>query len=265
MGRLDEKVAIVVGAGQFPGQGVGNGRAMAILFAREGAKVMAVDKDPRSAEETRAIIQDEGGICSTLTADITSEAQCKQIAIATMQQHGQIDVLVNNVGTSFGDKPVDQLSEESWDQFFAINLKGIFFTCKYVIPEMAKRKTGSIINISSVGAVGVSHGVASKVSKAGVHSITHQMAMAHASEGIRVNNVMPGMMKTPRGITGIAMLTGRDPEELVKERDQAIPLRGGMGDAWDIANAALFFASNESKFITAATLPVDGGQSSRIG
>ena len=265
MGRLDEKVAIVVGAGQFPGQGVGNGRAMAILFAREGAKVMAVDKNLESAEETRAIIREEGGSCTALEADIRSEAQCERIASATMRQHGRIDVLVNNVGTSFGDKPVDQLSEESWDRFFAINLKGIFFTCKYVIPEMARRKTGSIINISSVGAVGVSEGVASKVSKAGVHSITHQMAMAHAGAGVRVNNVMPGMMRTPRGITGIAMLTGRDPEELCRERDNAIPLRGGMGDAWDIAYAALFFASDESRFVTAATLPVDGGQSARIG
>lgn len=263
--RLDKKVAIVVGAGQQPGDTMGNGRAISILFAREGAKVMLVDKNLNAAKETKSMIDKDGGESFVFEADITKEDDCRRIAEKCVDIYGKIDILVNNVGIATGDRKLVDLSEEAWDNIFDVNLKGMFFTCKYVLPVMEKQESGSIINISSAAAVCAVGYVAYKISKSGVNSLTHQLAMKYAKNGIRVNCIMPGLMNTPIAIEGISRATGMPKEDIIKMRNNMVPLKGGMGDAWDTAHATLFLASDEAKFITSVILPVDGGQVSKIG
>ena len=263
--RLTGKIAIIVGAGQQPGDNVGNGRAMSILFAREGAKIMLVDKNLDAAKETKSMIDREGGESFVFEADITKEDNCQRLANKCVEVYSKIDILVTNVGTATGDRKVVDLSEEVWDKIFDVNLKGMFFVCKYILPVMEKQESGSIINISSVAAVSAVRYVAYKISKSGVNSLTHQLAMKYAKNGIRVNAIMPGLMNTPMAIEGISKARGMSKEDLIKMRNSMVPLKGGMGDAWDTANAALFLASDEAKFITSVILPVDGGQSSKIG
>ena len=263
--RLKGKIAVVVGAGQQPGDNIGNGRAISILFAREGAKVMLVDKNLDSALETKSMIEKEGRESFVFEADIIREDDCRGIADKCVEIYGRIDILVNNVGIGEEDKSLVRLSEEIWDKIFDVNLKGMFFTCKYVLPVMEKQENGSIINISSAAAVSAVRYVAYKISKSGVNSLTHQIAMKYAKKGIRANAIMPGLMNTPMAIEGIARNTGRSKEDIIKSRNKMVPLKGGMGDAWDTAYAALFLASDEAKFITSVILPVDGGQISKIG
>ncbi|MHA2324988.1 MAG: SDR family NAD(P)-dependent oxidoreductase [Promethearchaeota archaeon] len=265
VGRLKGKIAIVVGAGQQPGDTIGNGRAMSIIFAREGAKVMLVDKNLDSAKETKSIIDKEGGESSVFKADVTKEVECQRLVVKCVDVYGKIDILVNNVGIGTGDRKLVDLSEEIWDKIFDVNLKGMFFVCKYVLPVMEKQEKGSIINISSVAAIAATRYVAYKISKSGVNSLTHQLAMKYAKNGIRVNAIMPGLMNTPMAIEGISKARGISKEDLIRERNRMVPLKGGMGSGWDIANAAVFLASDEAKFITSVILPVDGGQCSKIG
>lgn len=263
--RLKDKVAIVVGAGQTPGDTIGNGRAISMLFAREGARLFLVDRNIDAAQETRAMIENEGGQAEAFEADITREADAKALADACAQRFGCIDVLVNNVGIGTGDSTPIRLTEEAWDLIFNVNLKGAFLTCKHVLPVMVKQEKGAIVNISSAAAVCASPILAYKSSKAGLNALTHTIAMKYAGKGIRANTIMPGLLKTPMAIESISKATGADKEELIKRRDAAVPLKGGMGDAWDTAYAALFLASDEAKFITSVALAVDGGQSARIG
>jgi len=263
--RLKDKVAIVIGAGQQSGDTIGNGRAISILFAREGAKVMLVDQNIDSAQETKLMIDREGKESFAFKANIVKEEDCRQIAESCVGLYGRIDILVNNVGIGEGDKSLVNLSEDIWDKIFNANLKGMFFTCKYILPIMEKQGKGSIINISSIAAVCATPLVAYKISKSGVNSLTHQLAMKYAKKGIRINAIMPGYLNTPMAIEGISRARGISKEDLIKERNSMVPLKGGMGDAWDTAYAALFLASDEAKFITSVILPVDGGQSSRIG
>ncbi|MFX0105837.1 MAG: SDR family NAD(P)-dependent oxidoreductase [Candidatus Hodarchaeota archaeon] len=263
--RLKDKVAIIVGAGQQPGDTIGNGRAISILFAREGAKVMLVDKNLDSALETKSIIDEEGGESFVFEADIAKEDNCKRLTDKCVEVYGRIDILVNNVGIGEEDRSLVNLSEEIWDNIFNVNLKGMFFTCKYILPVMEKQGSGSIINISSAAAVCAVRYVAYKISKSGVNSLTHQLAMKYAKKGIRVNAIMPGLINTPMAIEGISRATGRSKEDIIKIRNSLVPLKGGMGDAWDTAYAALFLGSDEAKFITSVILPVDGGQISKIG
>lgn len=263
--RLKDKVAIVVGAGQTPGDTIGNGRATAILFAREGAQVVLVDRDLDSALETAAMIEAEGGKCIAIKADVTREDECKAFAQAAVETFGRIDVLHNNVGIGPGDNSIELLTEEAWDKILSVNLKGMFLSCKGVLPVMRQQQSGSIINISSIAAVCSASIVAYKVSKAGVNALTHQIAMDNARFGIRANVIMPGLMNTPMAIEGLSKARGIPKEELIRERDSRVPLRGTMGTAWDVAYAALFLASDEAGFITGVLLPVDGGQSGRIG
>ncbi len=263
--RLKDKVAIVVGAGQTPGDTMGNGRAISLLFAREGARVLLVDRDLESAEQTRAMIEEQGGQATAFQADITSEADNQAIARACMERFGRIDILVNNVGIGTGDSTPIRLTEEAWDGIFNVNLKGIFLTCKHVLPVMLDQENGVIINISSIAAICAAPILAYKTTKAGLNALTHTIAMNYAQKGVRANAIMPGLMNTPMAIEGIARATGTDKKELIRQRDAAVPLKGGMGDAWDTAYAALFLASDEARFITGVALPVDGGQSVRIG
>jgi NAD(P)-dependent dehydrogenase (short-subunit alcohol dehydrogenase family) len=263
--RLKGKIAIVTGAGQTPGDTVGNGRATSILFARAGAKILLVDHRLGSAQETQDIIAKEGGESLPFAADVTRADHCQRMAETCAQTFGRIDILVNNVGIGGEDFGPVKLKEEVWDRIFAVNLKSMFLTCKYVLPYMEKQESGSIINISSAAAVAATSMLAYKTSKAGVNALTHSIAMKYAKKGIRVNCIMPGLMNTPMAIEGISKSRGVQKEELIKARDSAVPLKGGMGTGWDTAYAALFLASDEAKFITSVILPVDGGQCAKIG
>ena len=263
--RLNDKVAIVTGAGQTPGDTIGNGRATAVLFARAGAKVMLVDRRLDSAQETQAMIADEGGKSFAFAADITQADDCRRMAEECAKQYGRIDILVNNVGTGGENLGPVKLKEESWERIFKVNLKSMYLTCKYVLPYMERQGGGSIVNISSVAAVCAVPMLAYKTSKAGVNALTHSIAMQYAKKGIRANVIMPGLMNTPMAIEGISQFRGIDKKDLIKQRDGMVPLKGGLGSGWDTAYAALFLASDEAKFITGAVLPVDGGQSAKIG
>ena len=263
--RLEDKVAVVVGAGQTPGDTIGNGRATSILFAREGARVLLVDRDLKSAQETEAMIRDEGGNCLAFEADITDEADCAALARSGVETWGRIDILHNNVGIGGGDAGPTRLTQEAWDQILDVNLKAMWLTCKHVLPVMREQRSGAIVNLSSAAAVCSVGIVAYKVSKAGVNALTHSLAMGNAKYNIRVNAIMPGLMNTPMAIEGISRARGIPKEELIRARDQQVPLGGKMGTAWDTAYAALFLASDEARFITGVVLPVDGGQSARIG
>jgi NAD(P)-dependent dehydrogenase (short-subunit alcohol dehydrogenase family) len=264
-GRLADRAAIVVGAGQTPGETIGNGRATAILFAREGARVLLVDRDLDSAAETQAMIAAEGGRAEVHQADVTIESDCRSVSEHCVEVYGRIDVLHNNVGIGGGDAGPTQLREEDWDRIMNVNLKSVFLTCKYALPVMREQRGGVITNISSVAAVCAVGIVAYKTSKAGLNAYTHALATGNAKYGIRVNAIMPGLMNTPMAIEGISQARGIGREALIEQRDALVPLGNKMGTAWDVANAALFLASDEASFITGAILPVDGGQSARIG
>jgi NAD(P)-dependent dehydrogenase (short-subunit alcohol dehydrogenase family) len=263
--RLKNKVAVVVGAGQTPGDEIGNGRATALLFAREGARVLAVDRDVGSARETEAMIRQAGGEADALEADITDEAACEAIAAAGRERFGRIDVLHNNVGIGLGDAPAAELDAEAWRRIVDTNLTGTLLTCKHVLPLMREQGSGAIVNVSSIAAVAAYPMVAYKVSKAAVNALTQQLAITEAEHGIRVNAIMPGLMNTPMAIESIVQATGIDRQELIRRRDARVPLGRKMGTAWDVAHAALFLASEDARFITGAVLPVDGGQSLRVG
>ena len=263
--RLTDKVAIVVGAGQTAGDTIGNGRATALLFAREGASVMLVDRVIESAEETAELIRKEGGECKTFEADITSADDCHAFSQATLAAYERIDVLHNNVGIGHGDSGPVHLAEETFQQILDVNLKGTFLSCKYALPIMRRQNSGSIINISSIAAVCAVGLLAYKASKAAVNALTHSIATGNARYGIRANVIMPGLINTPMAIEGISKARGIAKDELISQRDSRVPLGRKMGTAWDVAYAALFFASDESRFITGVELPVDGGQSAQIG
>jgi NAD(P)-dependent dehydrogenase (short-subunit alcohol dehydrogenase family) len=263
--RLQGKSAVVVGAGQTPGDTIGNGRATAILFAREGASVVCVDRNLASAEETVKMIRTEGGRATAFEADITREEDCHAFAQAALAAYGRIDVLHNNVGIGGGDAGPTHLTEDVFQRIVDVNLKGTLFSCKHVLPILRKQLSGSIINISSVAAVCSVGIVAYKASKAAVNALTHSIAIGNARYGIRANVIMPGLMNTPMAIEGISTARGVSKEQLIAERDARVPLGGKMGTAWDVAYAALFLASDEARFITGVMLPVDGGQSARVG
>jgi NAD(P)-dependent dehydrogenase (short-subunit alcohol dehydrogenase family) len=264
-GRLADKVAIVVGAGQTPGDTIGNGRATAILFARHGARVVAVDRNLASAAETVAMIEAEGNTAIALEADATREADCQAVVARVVETHGRIDVLHNNVGIGGGDAGPAHVEEAAWDQILAVNLKSVILPCKHVLPVMRRQRAGAIVNISSIAAVCATPIVAYKASKAGVNAYTQSLAVGNAKYGIRANVIMPGLMNTPMAVEGISRALGVPKEELVRARDAQVPLGGKMGTAWDVAYAALFLASDEARFITGVALAVDGGQSARIG
>lgn len=263
--RLKDKVAIVVGAGQTPGDTIGNGRATSILFAREGARVVLVDHNLESALETQAMIEAEGGACFSIQADVTQEDDCRGFVQTAIEAYGRIDVLHNNVGIGGGDDEILSLTEAAWDRIMSVNLKGMFLSSRSVLPVMREQRAGSIINISSIAAVCSTGIVAYKTSKAGVNALTQQIALENAKYNVRANAIMPGLMNTPMAIEGISKARGVPKEDLIRQRDASVPLGGKMGTAWDVAYAALFLASDEAKFITGVVLPVDGGQSARIG
>ncbi len=265
--RLEGKIAIIVGAGQSPGEGIGNGRATVLRFAREGAKVLAVDRNLASAEETASLAKAEGGECVAFEADVTREQTLKAAVAAAEQRWGRVDILHNNVGVSIagGDASPLDITEEAFDRVAAINLRGTIMACKHALPVMRRQRSGVIINISSVAAWENYPLVAYKATKAGMIAYTQQLAIQNAAYGIRANVILPGLMDTPMAVDTRARTSGRPRAEVAAERDARVPLRNRMGTAWDVANAALFLASDEAAFITGVALPVDGGALVKIG
>jgi len=265
--RLKDKVAIVVGAGQSPGEGMGNGRATVMRFAQEGAKVLAVDNRLASAEETAAMASKAGSDAVAFEADVTREATLKAAVDVARKRWGRVDVLHYNVGVSLGggDAPLGDIGEEALDRIFAINLRGCIMAVKHVVPIMREQRSGVIITISSLAALEQYPYVAYKATKAGMIAFTQQVAIQNAEFGIRANCILPGLMDTPMAVDTRARRTNRSRAEVAAERDAKVPLRHKMGTPWDVANAALFLASDEANFITGVALPVDGGGHVKIG
>jgi NAD(P)-dependent dehydrogenase (short-subunit alcohol dehydrogenase family) len=259
--RLAGKVAIVMGAGSI-GPGWGNGKATAVTFAREGAAVIAADVNLAAAEETAAIVAGENGLCRAIRCDVTKAADVEAAVAAAVSEFGRIDVLDNNVGIAEMGGVVE-LTEEAWQRVFDVNLKGAFLAMKHVIPVMVAQGGGSIVNISSIASLrytGVPYATY-YATKAALNHLTRTTAVEYAARKVRVNAVLPGLMKTPmvEHSAGLAKsYGGGDVEEMWKKRDAQVPM-GHMGDAFDVANAALFLASDESKYVTGIELVVDGG------
>lgn len=255
--RLEGKTALIFGAGSV-GEGWGNGKAAAALYAREGAKVACVDLNGDAAEATRRVIADEGGIAIALQADVTKLDQVRAAVEAAQAEFGRIDVLHNNVGMNVEGGPVET-SEEDWDRVMAINLKSMFLTCKCVLPIMEAQGGGAIVNISSIAAIRYINFnyISYYASKAGVNNFTRAIAMQYADKGIRANTIMPGLMDTPH-IYQAMTDHYTDIAAMQAQRAAVVPMKK-MGDGWDIAHAALFLASDEAKYITGIELSVDGG------
>jgi len=265
--RLHDKVAIVIGAGQSPGEGIGNGRATVLRFVQEGARVMAVDRDLASARETAQMAAKEGGVCVAFEADVTREATLAAAIAAARERWGRIDILHYNVGVSIagGDAPLLELTEETFDRVSAINLRGAIMACKHVVPVMREQRSGAIIMISSLAALEKYPYVTYKATKAAMIAFTQQVAIQNAEYGIRANAILPGLMDTPMAVDTRARASGRPRAQVAAERDRRVPLRHKMGTAWDVANAALFLASDEAGFITGVALLVDGGGALNVG
>jgi NAD(P)-dependent dehydrogenase (short-subunit alcohol dehydrogenase family) len=264
--RLEGKAGIVVGAGQSPGETIGNGRAAAILFAREGASVLLADRDLESARETGRMIADAGGIAEPVRADWTIASECQAFATACVEAWGRIDFLHNNVGIGVGDSDPLRLTEGSFERIIGVNLKGCLLSCQAVVPVMRAQRSGSIVNISSVAALASAVRLtAYKISKAGINALTQSLAIDNAALGIRVNAIMPGLIDTPMAVDARATHRGIPREQVVAQRDAMVPLRARMGTGWDVAYASLFLHSDEAQFVTGAVLPVDGGQLARVG
>ena len=261
MNRLNGKIAMVVGAGSV-GPGWGNGKATAVAFAREGAQVFCVDRNGAAAEETVNIIKSEGNKAASFTADVSRAADVEAMVAACLKAQGRIDVLDNNVGIAEIGSVVE-VNEADWDRVFAVNLKSAYLAMKHVIPVMQKQGGGSIINISSIASIrhlGISY-VSYAATKAAMNQMTRTTAVQFARDHVRVNAILPGLMKTPMVESSAelaASYAGGDVEAMWRARDAQVPM-GHMGDAWDVANAALFLASDESKYVTGIELVVDGG------
>ncbi|MFM5895277.1 MAG: SDR family NAD(P)-dependent oxidoreductase [Novosphingobium sp.] len=264
MGRLTGKIALVIGAGQQPGDRIGNGRAIALTFAREGAEVLCVDRDADRAESVVQEIELSGGVAFALAADVVTDTEA--IVAAAMARWGRIDVLVNNVGIGHtGDGPAQRCTDEAFETVFAVNFTGARRLTRAVLEPMRAAGSGAIVNVSSLAAIAGANMIAYEISKAALNRLTTATAQGSASKGVRCNAVMPGLIDTPMGLGGTAERDGRTLDDQRAVRNAMVPLKGGMGSAWDVANAVLFLASDEAKFITGAILPIDGGLGISIG
>lgn len=266
---LTEKIAIVTGIGSV-GAGWGNGKATAVLLARQGAKVFGTDINDEAASVTREVIQKEGGVCVVHHANMMVADEVKAAVDACVREFGRIDILVNNVGGLFRGDPVSDpvtMTEEVWDRIINLNLKTAFLSCKYVLPVMETQQSGAIVNISSIaglrhhigGKVKVSYNPAYPSAKIGLIGLAQTIAMAYVKKGIRCNTVVPGTMHTPLVEARLVnQIGGGDAKGLFAQRDAQVPM-GRMGDAWDVAHAVLFLVSDEARYITGTELIVDGG------
>lgn len=265
--RLFDKTALVVGGGQTPGQTVGNGRATALVFGREGAHVLVADRNLQSAQDTVDEILAAGGQASAVSVEVTDEESIKAMVALAVATLGRIDILHNNVGVSLtgGDAVITEIDMDAFARVTTINLQGMVATCKHVLPIMRAQGAGVIISIGSLASKIDYPYIAYKTSKAGVVAMTENIAIRYAEFGIRANVILPGLMETPMAIESRVGRRGASRDEVIEGRNQHVPLRNKMGTGWDVAHAALFLASDEAAFITGASLPVDGGQSLAVG
>ena len=257
--RLKDKVALVTGAGSS-GPGWGNGKATAVLFAREGARVCVIDINRDAVEETAGIIRDEGGECLVDQVDVTDAEQVAAVVAKCMDHWGRVDILHNNVGILDIGGPVDA-SLESWERVVSVNLTSMFLTCKYVLPVMEAQGGGAIVNIASIAGIrylGIPY-VSYSATKGGVLQLTQSVALEYAEKGVRVNSILPGLMNTPMIVEPLkGVYADGDVDKMIEMRNDQVPMKT-MGDAWDVAHAALFLASDEARYITGTQLVVDGG------
>src|SRR6266581_261276 len=254
-GRVEGKVAIVTGAGSTPGPGIGTGKATAVVLAREGASVLLVDLHPERAELTRQLIEEEGGKAVVFAADVTQAAACEAMVRAAADAFGTVDILVNNIGLAALGTVVDT-TEEAWDRAFDVNLRTAFLASKYAVPVMAERGAGAIVNVASISALRGDGTVAYSAAKGGLIAMTVDMAYSHGRQGIRVNAVAPGHITTPMVMS--VSVPGARAEFMNTMRSEA-GLLGTPGTGWDVAWAAAFLASDEARWITGVTLPVEAG------
>ena len=254
-GRVEGKVAIVTGAGSTPGPGIGTGKGTAVVLAREGASVLLVDLHPERADETRRMIEDDGGTAEVFAADATRAADCEAMVQAAVDAFGTVDILVNNIGLAALGTVVDT-DEDAWDRALDINLRTAFLSAKYAVPVMAAQGSGSIVNISSISALRGDGTVAYSAAKGGLTAMTVDMAYSHGRQGIRVNAIAPGHITTPM----VASVSAAGPRaEFMDTLRSEAGLLGTPGTGWDVGYAAAFLASDEARWITGVVLPVDSG------
>lgn len=265
--KLKGRVTVVVGAGQTPGPNLGTGRAAAMLYAREGCRVFAVDRSMAAAQETVDLIRAEGGEAEAFEADATNDGAVRAMVDACVNRWGRIDILHNNVGVSLGsgDGPLTEATSESFDRTIALNLKTAFLSSKHTVPVMRQQGGGVIINISSLAAIIECPNIVYKAAKAAVNALTTQTAIENAQYGIRANAIMPGQISTSMLIENRVGRGGTTREDVAAAFDAIVPLGRKMASAWEVAKAAVFLASDDASFITGALLPVDGGQGLQAG
>jgi NAD(P)-dependent dehydrogenase (short-subunit alcohol dehydrogenase family) len=269
--RLAGKVAIVTGAGQQAGEHVGNGKATALLFAREGARVALMDRERAAAEETAREIEAGGGVAMVVEGDVSVEGDCAAAVAACRERFGGVDVLHHNVGVALGDGFAQTIDMSEWERIMRVNAGGALMMAKAVLPAMREQERGAITNVSSIASIVAGRAptnnapLAYKMSKAAMNALTVSLAQSYAQHGVRVNAILPGLIDTPMGVDTVARALGITREQYAAIRDESVPLKGGMGSAWDVAYAALFLASDEARFVTGVLLAVDGGQSTRVG
>jgi NAD(P)-dependent dehydrogenase (short-subunit alcohol dehydrogenase family) len=257
--RVEGKVAIVTGAGQVDGPGIGTGKAAAILLARHGARVVLVGRDRERLARTHREIDQTGGTALAVAGDVTKRAGCERVTHAALDAFGRLDVLVNNVGLSAPGTVVDA-GEETWHEMLDINLTSVYLMCKYAVPATAATGGGSIVNVSSVGALRSIGFAPYSAAKGALHSLSREMAAQHGPLGIRVNVVAPGSVETP-ALQVATTKIGTDMDAVARRARAALPLgRTTRGTGWDIGYAVLFFASDESSWVSGQVLTVDGGQ-----
>jgi NAD(P)-dependent dehydrogenase (short-subunit alcohol dehydrogenase family) len=262
--RLKGKVAVITGAGQTRGDRIGNGRAAALLFAREGAKLLLANRSMASLNETRELLRNEGFDAECVTADISNEDDCALLVETAVSKFGRIDILHNNVGIGAADGDTAKIDKRVWDNIFKVNLSGAMLISKHVLPAMRSQKSGSITHVSSVAAIASYPLIAYKTSKAALHEFVRWMAFENAPHNVRCNVIMLGLIDTPMAIEGYHAATGTPRDEIRKQRDTSVPM-GRMGTGLETANVAVFLASEEASYITGAVIPVDGGLHTRVG
>ncbi|MBV9985711.1 SDR family NAD(P)-dependent oxidoreductase [Bradyrhizobium sp.] len=262
--RLEGKVAIITGAGQTRGDSMGNGRAAALLFAREGAKLLLANRSASSLDETRELLRKEGFDAECTKADISKEDNCAALMKIALSKFGQVDILHNNVGIGEGEGDTTKIDRGIWDNVFDVNLSGAMLISKHVLPIMRAQKHGSITHVSSIAAIASYPLIAYKTSKAALHEFVRWLAFENAPHNIRCNVLMLGFIDTPMAIERYHAATGVPREDLRKQRDKNVPM-GRMGSALETAKAALFLASDDASYITGAVIPVDGGLHTRVG
>ncbi|NYT26134.1 SDR family oxidoreductase [Alcaligenaceae bacterium] len=256
--RLDDKVALVTGCGST-GDGWGNGQAISVLLARQGARIFGVDLSLEAAGNTANIIREEGGDVEVMSCDATVSEDVQAMVDACMRRYGRIDILINNVGRSEPGGPVE-MSESTWDDQMDVNVKSAYLSCKHVLPIMERQGAGVVVNVSSIAGlryVGKPQ-VAYAAGKAALMQFTRTTAVIYAPKGVRLNCVVPGLVFTPLVRRLADKYAQGDFDGFVAHRHNQVPM-GHMGDAWDVAHAALFLASDESRYITAQEIVVDGG------